>query len=290
MNVEELVTEVVTIELVNLVVVEVIIGIEVEVVIEEVVGMEVVGSGIEVVDSETVVEVMVVNNKVVIGTGMEVVDSEIEVSVVVGNDRTEVVGTGAEDSGIESDVVSDNRVVVGTEVVEENSDMEVDIEIAVVGTMETVGFKMEVRVAEGNRGVEVVGIGMEAAIDDDPGIEIDVVIGTTVFVGTGTEVEKSIVEVEAGIVDTRMELVGIAEDKDKLVGCGEETGVVLIDTVELSTAEKVITREDGNTKLELGVGVVVVGGGGGGGVGGVPQNWYSHEIEYVPASLVINIC
>ena len=71
-------------------------------------------------------------------------------------------------------------------------------------------------------------------------------------------------------VDTTMELVGTTEvsvvegDMDvviELVGCGTE--VVLMETVELSTAEEVTTtREDCgiNTELELGTGVVVVKG------------------------------
>jgi len=60
-----------------------------------------------------------------------------------------------------------------------------------------------------------------------------------------------------------------------------------MNTVELSTAEEVTTSEDGDTKLELVAGVAVVVGND---VGGVSQNWYSHDIEYVPISLIINAC
>jgi len=114
--------------------------------------IEVVITGMEIVNSEIEVNMVVGDDKTeVVSTGMEVVDSEIEISV--GN---EVVGTGLEvinttedeDSGTESDVTIDMGVVVGAEVdkvtLDEDSDMDVNIEIKVVGIMETVDSKMGV--------------------------------------------------------------------------------------------------------------------------------------------------
>jgi len=243
----ELVTDVGIIELVGLVVlcvIEVVPGMEVEVV----------GNGVEIANAENVVEIVdVVRGRVVVSIGMEV---EIEIGLV---DRTEVVGTGMKVVTDDDDPRIEIDVVIGTEV--------------------------------------LVGTGMEVVTEDDPGIEIDVVIGTEVLVGTGMEVVDPRIEVigtevlvdtgtevvvinivedceiEAEIVDTGMELISITEGEEitiELVGCGKEVEVVLMDMMELSTAEEVTTSEDGDTttKLELVSVVVVVGNG----VGGVPQN------------------
>jgi len=299
-------------------------GVDSEIKVNVVVGdgrTEVVSTGMDFIGSEVVVIVLDDDKTEALGNRMEDVDSWIEVirddrkivgngikveikvnAVVVGDDRTETVGTGMEvsnaiedeDSGIKSDVVLGIGVVVGTDVVEATLDEEsINIEIEFVGTMKTVGSKM-VDMIDG--GIEVVGIEIEVVINDKFGTEFDVIIGTKVFVGTGTElVGISIVEdceIEPEIVGTRIELVGITGKDEmnviiELVGCDKEVEVVLMDTVELLTAEEVITSEDRDTKLELVVGVAVVVGNG---VGGVLQNWYSHETEYVPVSLVIKTC
>ena len=256
-------------------------------------GIEVVKTG---VDSEIEVNAVVGDDRTeVVSTGMDVIGSEIEV-IVLDDDRTEVLGNGIEDedSVIRSDVVLGIGVVVGTEVVKVTLDEDsINIEIEFVGTMNTVGSKM---VEKSDGGIDVVGTEIEIVTNDKFGTEIDVIIGAKVFVGTRTEfVEISIIgdsEIEPEIVGTRIEFVGITgkDEMDviiELVGCGKEVEVVLMDTVELSTAEEVTTSEDDDTKLELVIGVAVVVGNG---VGGVPQNWYSHDIEYVPISLIMNAC
>ena len=274
-----------------------VIGSEIEVIVLDDDRTEVLGNRIEDVDSW--IEV-IRDDREVVGTGIKV---EIKVDVVVvGDDRTETAGTGMEvvnaiedeDSVIRSDVVLGIGVVVGTEVVKVTLDEDsINIEIEFVGTMNTVGSKM---VEKSDGGIDVVGTEIEIVTNDKFGTEIDVIIGAKVFVGTRTEfVEISIIgdcEIEPEIVGTRIEFVGITgkDEMDviiELVGCGKEVEVVLMDTVELSKAEEVTTSEDGDTKLELVIGVAVVVGNG---VGGVPQNWYSHETEYVPVSLAMKTC
>jgi len=140
--------------------------------------------------------------------GIEVVrtgvDSEVELVVAVDDNRTEIVGTG--------------MAVANTEGCEVKSDVVAGIEVIKVTLGEDSVDIEKMLVVMGDEGIKVVGTKIEVVINDNSGIETEVVFGAEVLIGTVTEFVEIIgdCEIVTEVVDNRMEFVGITEGKDDI--------------------------------------------------------------------------